>query len=396
MPSAERRAPSSASPYFAITAPGLEHLTAGELTALGITPDAVEPGGVHFGGTAGALYRANLHVRTASRIVARVGEFDARHFADLERFAKQQPWADFITPRCAVRLRVTCRKSKLYHSDAVAERVAAAIAHVMGGTPVRSPDEDEESDDADSQLVIVRFLHDHCTISADSSGALLHRRGYRLQTAKAPLRETLAAAMLLASGWRPESPLVDPMCGAGTIAIEGALMARRIAPGARRGFAFTRWPRFDAGLWQRMVDNARERELPRAPAPIAASDRDAGAIAAATANAERAGVAEDITFTRQSLSAASPSGDTPGWIVTNPPYGVRVGDRKALRDLYAQLGNVARARFGGWTLAMLSADAELDRQLRLPLATAFRTRNGGLPVRLVSAPVPAASAGGRG
>ena len=381
--------PSDTSPYFCITAPGLEQLTAGELTAVGITPSAVEAGGVHFGGTIGALYRANLFLRTATRVIARVGEFEARHFADLEKKAKQQPWSDLLTAKRAVRLRVTCKKSKLYHSDAVAERIAGAIEHVVGRAPESKTIDDDDQGDDDAQLVIVRLLHDRCTISVDSSGALLHRRGYRLQTAKAPLRETLGAAMLLASGWTPDAPLLDPMCGAGTIAIEGAMLARRIAPGARREFAFAHWPRFNDALWGRMVSAARERELPRAPAPILASDRDAGAIDAAAANAERAGVAADIEFTRHALSGITPPAAR-GWIVTNPPYGVRVGDAKALRDLYAQFGNVVRRSCAGWTVAMLSANADLERQTRLPLTAAFRTRNGGVPVRCVTGTVPAA------
>ena len=388
MPAHPRGAASAAAPpYFVITAPGLEALTAAELVALGITPLGTEPGGVSFAGTIGALYRANLHLRTATRVIARVGEFEARHFADLEKKAKQQPWREFLTADRAVKLRVTCKKSKLYHSDAVAQRIGGAIAHALGRAPHDAKPDDEDDDD-DAQLVIARILHDRCTISVDSSGALLHRRGYRLQTAKAPLRETLAAALLLASGWKAEAPLLDPMCGAGTIAIEGALMARRIAPGSRREFAFVRWPRFDGALWQRMLEAARERELPRAPAPILASDRDAGAIAAGTANAERAAVLGDIAFARHALSGIAPP-PTPGWIVTNPPYGVRVGDKKALRDLYAQLGNVVRRSCSGWTVAMLSASTELERQTGLPLAVALKTRNGGVPVRLVTAPVSA-------
>jgi putative N6-adenine-specific DNA methylase len=221
----------------------------------------------------------------------------------------------------------------------------------------------------------------------DSSGALLHRRGYRLQTAKAPMRETLAAALLAASGWPGDAPLLDPMCGAGTIAIEGAMLARRMAPGARREFAFMHWPNFDAALWKRMLEKAQDRVLPRATAPIMASDRDAGAIEAARANAERAGVAADIEFTHTALSGIAPPAASRGWLVTNPPYGVRVGDTKALRDLYAQLGNVARRSCPDWTIAMLSASAELERQVKVPFTVAIKTRNGGVPVRIVTARV---------
>jgi putative N6-adenine-specific DNA methylase len=374
--------------YFVVTAPGLETITADEMTALGLEPGAVEPGGISFDGPAGALYRANLHLRTATRVIARVGEFEARHFADLERHAKAQPWTRFLNPSRAMRLRVTCKKSKLYHSGAVAQRISGAIAHALGRAPEMakgSEDEDESGDDA--QLVIVRLLHDHCTLSVDSSGALLHRRGYRLQTAKAPMRETLAAALLAASGWPGDAPLLDPMCGAGTIAIEGAMLARRMAPGARREFAFMHWPNFDAALWKRMLEKAQDRVLPRATAPIMASDRDAGAIEAARANAERAGVAADIEFTHTALSGIAPPTAPRGWLVTNPPYGVRVGDTKALRDLYAQLGNVARRSCPDWTIAMLSASAELERQVKVPFTVAIKTRNGGVPVRIVTARV---------
>jgi putative N6-adenine-specific DNA methylase len=195
------------------------------------------------------------------------------------------------------------------------------------------------------------------------------------------------------------------MCGSGTIAIEAAMMARGIPPGLERRFAFERWPGFDASLWRAMVEAARERITVRAPAPILASDRDAGAIEATADNARRAGVLDDLTIERRSLSAAEPpagrvtasgrpttSGSHAaggiGWIVTNPPYGVRVGERAPLRDLYARLGQVARKRFPGWTLAILSADPVLERQLGLALDVCIRTTNGGIPVHVARGRIP--------
>ena len=372
---------------FAATAPGLEPLAAAELRALGAARASVEPGGVAFAGTLDTVYRANLWLRTASRVIARVGAFGARHFAALERHAERQPWERFLGPDARVRLRVTCRKSKLYHSDAVAERIARSIERRLGRKPAfdaaaGADDADVDEPPSEAQLIVARIVHDSCTLSVDTSGALLHLRGYRQATARAPLRETLAAAMLLGVEWVAEAPLVDPMCGAGTIAIEAALLARRIAPGAGRGFAFERWPGFDRARWDALLSDARAGELPSAPAPIVASDRDAGAIEAASANAARAGVAADVELARVALSAArSPGGR--GWLVTNPPYGVRVGDRDRLRNLYAQLGNVARRSFAGWTIGLLSAEPTLDRQLGISLAEVFRTRNGGIPVRLL-------------
>jgi putative N6-adenine-specific DNA methylase len=385
--------PPSRLAIFAITAPGLEMLAADELRAIGVASPVVEPGGVSFAGTLADLQRANLHLRTASRIVVRIAEFHAEAFYELEKRAKRTPWGDFLGAGADVRLRVTCRKSRLYHSDAVAERVAAAIAAVRPeAAAVANADADDTEEDAESpaQLFIVRLLNDRCTISADASGALLHLRGYRQAVAKAPLRETLAAAMLLGSGWRAQAPLVDPLCGAGTIAIEGAMMARRIPPGIGRRFAFMDWPGFDEGAWRGIIDEASAATLPASPVRIQASDRDDGAVEAAASNAARAGVSSDIELSVRPLSAIEPP-DEPGWIVSNPPYGHRVGDADRLRNLYAQLGNVARAKCPGWTVALLTSDRQLERQLQLPLDEALRTSNGGIPVRLVVGQVQAAA-----
>jgi putative N6-adenine-specific DNA methylase len=369
---------------FAVAAPGLEPLVAAELQALGeLQPVAVgeaEPGGVSFRADRAGLYTANLHLRIASRVLVRIGAFHASAFHELERHAARLPWREFVASGSPVAFRVTSRKSRLYHQDAIAQRLLAVAG---GATPTRS-----EEDAA--QEFIVRFFRDECTVSADASGELLHRRGYRLAAAKAPLRETLAAAMLVGAGWDGSAPVVDPMCGSGTIPIEAALLARRIPPGMVRRFALMRWPGFDQALWERLVRQAHERVLPRAPVPILGSDRDAGAVAASVANAERAGVVEDVEWRRAAISTMTPPPGR-GWIVTNPPYGVRVGERRALRDLYAQLGNVARRCCPGWEVAFLAAHPELERQTGLEQAVRFTTENGGIRVRLVQGRVPAAS-----
>ncbi|HJR66906.1 MAG TPA: THUMP domain-containing protein [Gemmatimonadaceae bacterium] len=366
---------------FAIAAPGLEPLVERELRALGIEDAHADAGGVSFTGGREAIYRANLHLRTASRVIARVAEFGARGFPELVRHAKRQPWERYLAADRPIHLRVTCKKSRLYHSDAVAERVGDAIAKRLGvdGLNTIKGGEDE---DAMGQLVIVRMTHDHCVLSVDTSGALLHRRGYREATAKAPIRETLAAALLLAAEWRLDAPLLDPFCGSGTIAIEAALLARRIPPGLNRRFAFMDWPDFDSALWRRVHDEAARMALPRAPSAIQGSDRDGGAIEAARANAARAGVAGDITFEKRALSAIDPPAE-PGWVCTNPPYGVRVSERAELRNLYAQFGKVMQAKCPGWTVAMYSADARLEKAARLPLRPVLGTVNGGIPVRVV-------------
>jgi putative N6-adenine-specific DNA methylase len=257
-------------------------------------------------------------------------------------------------------------------------------------------DDEPERDAPAEQLFVIRVFKDVCTVSADTSGALLHLRGYRQALAKAPLRETLAAGVLLGSGWTGKTHLTDPMCGSGTIPIEGALIARRIAPGAKRRFAFLDWPGTSPWLWPRLIAEAEAFQLERCPVRITGSDRDQGAIAAARANAERAGVADDVEFSVKPVSALAesggPRGDVArGWIVTNPPYGVRIGDVDRLRNLYADLGNAARRARPGWTLAVLSAEPRLDEQIRLSLEERLRTRNGGIPVRLLVGAIPAES-----
>jgi putative N6-adenine-specific DNA methylase len=220
-------------------------------------------------------------------------------------------------------------------------------------------------------------------VSADTSGELLHRRGWRQATAKAPLRETLAAALLEASGWDGSAPLVDPLCGSGTIPIEGALMARGIPPGARRRFAVERWPGVPPtlGAWVRS-ELAGRGAVERLPV-IAGSDRDEGAIRAAASNAERAGVRNDVTLAVEALSAASFPESGRGWVVTNPPYGVRVGEADRVRNLWARFGQVLRDRAVGWRVALLSPDAALERQLGIPMRLVAQASNGGIPIRLV-------------
>lgn len=370
-----------------VTAPGLESLARDELAALGITVTGEEPGALSATLTTRDLMRANLLLRTASRVVVRLAQFKALTFADVEKHGRRVPWDTVVVPGQRVRFRVTCRKSRLYHSGAVAQRLMEALAlRVRGVVPSTAADDEDEG--GGEQLFVVRLFRDQLVLSVDSSGALLHRRGYRQATAKAPLRETLAAAMLLGVGWDGRTPLVDPMCGAGTIAIEAAMIARRIAPGLGRHFAFEQWPGHDAALWRSLQGAAASAVLPRAPVSILASDRDAGAVAATIANAERAGVRGDIAVARQSLSDLQPPSGT-GLVIVNPPYGIRVGDKKPLRNLFAQLGNVARARAAGWRLAMLSADRDLERQVQLKFVERWASTNGGIPVRLVIAEVSA-------
>ena len=375
--------------FYSTTAPGLERITAAEIALLHGSEPEQSRGGVAWQGQLRDLYRANLWLRTASRVLVRVSTFHAESFAELERRAKRVPWGRFVRAKDHVRFRVTCHKSALYHSDAVAQRLMESAAAATGCPTQDDPEAPEGHDGGEGeQLFVVRIEHDVVTLSADSSGALLHKRGYRQATAKAPMRETIASAMLLASGWQPGEPLLDPLCGSGTIPIEAALIGRRIAPGSQRTFRFERWPGFDRAAWDQMRDEATSAVLDRTPSCIMGADRDPGAVAASKSNAERAGVSGDVDFIQRPLSASEAigveTGDarTGGWVITNPPYGVRIGTD--VRNLYAKIGAIMRDGTVGRKLGILTASPELERQLGLSLEQSFETSNGGIPIRFMT------------
>jgi putative N6-adenine-specific DNA methylase len=371
---------------YAVCLPGLEPLLRQELQALGATlveGGASEAGGVEFETPFTGLYRANMYLRTANRIILRFSDFYASTFSELRTRVSRLPWEQYIKPGQTVAVRASTHRSKLYHTSAIAERIAGGIQDRLG-KPIQVVKFDEEAQPV-PQLVMARLFLDQCAISLDTSGELLSRRGYRLETAKAPLRETFAAGLLLQSGWNPSKPLLDPFCGSGTIPIEAALLASKIAPGKKRHFAFMGWPGYDSKLWSGLVAEAISQERP-ALAPIQASDRDAGAIRIAQENAARAGVLDRIEFCCRPVSAIEPPAE-PGWVVTNPPYGVRVSPAHDLRNLYAQLGNVLRAKCPDWQVGLLCNDRALAGQAQLGFGEPLRLVNGGIPVGFYQAAV---------
>jgi putative N6-adenine-specific DNA methylase len=362
-----------------VAAPGLEELVAQELTDLGLRSARVTTGGVRFTATTRQLYAANLWLRCATRVVVRIARFEARSFAELEAGVAAVAWADWAEAGRPTRVRVSSSASRLHHTGAIAERV-----HRASGLPATDPTATAADLDAEP-LVVVRVVHDQVTISVDSSGAPLWRRGWRLETAKAPLRETLAAALLLAAPWDPTTPLLDPMCGSGTIAIEAALLAAGRAPGRDRPFAFAGWPTFEPGTWASVLEGARRAEAGASAnlPPILASDRDAGAVRAAMANAERAGVASSVNVEHHAISDLRPPGDGPALLLTNPPYGKRIAGGADPRDLFARLGTVARERLAGGRVGLLVDASSPVRSTGLRLDERLRTSNGGIPVRLL-------------
>ena len=366
---------------FAVAPPGLEIAVAEELRALGMAAQRIVAGGVTFSGDREALYRANLWLSTASRVLVRVEQFFAVHLAQLHKKAKAIAWERYLDPTLPVEVRGSCRKSRIYHSKAAAERVALGIAERLKLPDLPGFGEGGPREEGGAHQVLFRIDRDHCTLSLDSSGEHLHRRGYRTESLEAPLRETLAAALLRLSGWKKNESLVDPLCGSGTIPIEAALFASGVAPGLRRSFAFLDWPTADPALWQRLLGEAAERV--RSPdRPIRGSDIDAEAVWIARRNAERAGVSDIVEFERKDMDELPPQ-EGSGLLLTNPPYGKRIGERRRLRTLYAALGNAARRQTPGWRLGFVTSDRHFAAAtgMDFPLVSA-PFPNGGVRVRL--------------
>jgi putative N6-adenine-specific DNA methylase len=358
--------------FFAVATPGLEGVTVEEIRVLGGEVLKVTRGGVTFAGPLELGYRANLWLRTAAAVRMRLIRFHAPSERLLAERAREVDWAAYLPDAEAVVLQVSSTRSGLGHGerlenivrDALPPRPANASAH---------------------QEIHVRLVQDTCTLSLDMSGELLHRRGYRQETSRGPLRETLAAALILAAGWDPATPLLDPMCGSGTLPIEAALIATHRAPSLERWFACERWPLAKAapGVWDRLRAQARELAVAAPPAPIQGSDRNAGAVGVARRNAERAGVGDIVGLERRDLAEVTPPPGAPGLVLTNPPFGRRVTEVRELESLYSLLGQVLAQRFHQWQAAVVSADPRLERRIDLPRRGEIEFLHGGLRCRLL-------------
>ena len=375
--------------WFAVASPGLEVPLAAELEALAEVHDArVVEGGVEFSGATSAGMAANLHSRIATRIVLRMGDVKARDFAPLRRSLAKLPWQGFIPRDRALRIDVSTSHCRLYHTGALAEGLELAIRDCVGDLPKREKRAEirpEASEDEDLTRILLRGQDDRFTASVDTSGPLLHRRGWRLEAGRAPLRETLAAGVLGLCQYDPALPLADPMCGAGTFAIEAAAFARKIPPGLGRAFAFERWPAHDAEAWRRIREPSSAKPATQPSAIIVASDRDANAVDVARRNAARAQVEGDVRFSVANFGQGEIP-IAPGLVVLNPPYGHRLGQRSQALRLARDIGQTLLAHYRGWRAGILCPDPQFVASVaagarRQPLATHV-LRNGGLRVHL--------------
>jgi putative N6-adenine-specific DNA methylase len=344
---------------FLSTPPNLGSLAARELNELGLGGISVLPGGVSFTGTWRDIYRVNLWSRTGNRVLARVARFPAHSFRELSRNLKALPWSELLDLEAGAAVHVSTKKTVLYHTGKIEEIVRESAGGLKEGKGAE---------------LYLRLSGDRATLSVDTTGEHLHRRGYRKLTGEAPMRENLAAALLMLAGYEGREPLLDPCCGSGTFPVEGVLMALNIAPGLRRRFGFERLPAFDAEAWQDELALAREAAKDSLEYPIFASDIDPEAVALAVNSAKAAEVGQHIEVAVCDMEELSPPAKS-GLLVANPPYGIRIGDSG---KVYGKIKRLLSGEFSGWRYGVVApawAKASLPERDK---AEETRFLNGGM------------------
>lgn len=355
---------------FVVATPGLENACLNEVREVGFKDAELIDGGIQFLGQWPDVWRANLMLRGATRILSRVASFRAFHLAQLDKRLRKLEWANWFLPNTALRVEATCRKSKIYHDRAAGQRLEKVLTDVAGCTI-----------DKESTLVVkLRIFDDLVTVSIDTSGEGLHKRGHKVAVAKAPMRETMAALMLRECGYDAKEAVYDPMCGSGTFVIEAAEIAHGLYPGRSRAFAFQTLANFDAPAYEAL----KSMQTPKDPAQkFYGSDRDQGAVQMSKDNAERAGVLDLTEFTTADVTKITAPDCTPGLVIINPPYGARIGNKKPLYGLYKQIGDRLLSEFKGWRVGIVTSEPSLAKATGLPfLPTNGSISHGGLRVTL--------------
>ncbi|MEB3310868.1 MAG: class I SAM-dependent RNA methyltransferase [Snowella sp.] len=365
--------------YFATVARGLEDLAAQELTRLGAINAKPEFTGVSFQGTQETLYRINLWSRMIFRVLVPLATVKSRDAEQLYKGVQSINWLDYLQLDQAFAVNCTGGNRQLNHSHFTALQVKNAIVDQQRAQTGKRSDIDVNHPDI---VVNVHIYQDNCVISLDSSGFSLHRRGYRPAMGLAPLKETLAAALLAIAEWTPDRPFLDPLCGSGTLPIEAALMALNVAPGLYNSFAFQNWPDFNPTLWEQLQTEAEQGVLSELPSLVWGSDGDETIISQARANAKASGLEQHLYFQHKQLSEVEAPADQ-GIIICNPPYGVRIGEEQELGALYKLLGDIFKQRFKGWTAYVLTGNKELAKRIGLKASRRFPVFNGSLPCTLL-------------
>lgn len=391
MPSAPRQKKSTAPRavrFFATAAKGLEPLVAEELKAIGVRGVNEARGGAGFEGSLADGYRACLWLRTANRVLLPLVRFPARDAETLYAAVRRMPWEQDLTPDGTLAVDFTGGSEAITHTQFGAQKVKDAIVDRFRERSGRRPSVDRVRPDL---LVNVHLHRELATVSLDLSGDSLHMRGYRSESVTAPLKENLAAALLLKCGWpkiaKEGGSFADPLCGSGTLAIEAAMIAGDVAPGlARDHWGFTGWLKHEPALWEKLVMEARERQnAGRGRGPvILGMDKDAKAVLASQKNARVAGVAPALRFEHRALEQNTlPAGLKAGLVVTNPPYGERLGEAGELGPLYKSLGDWLKRDCLHWKAGVITDSAELGKQIGLRARKINAFYNGALECKLL-------------
>jgi putative N6-adenine-specific DNA methylase len=364
--------------FFAPCPRGLAPALAGELAELGAQHPLAAEAGVSFTGPFELVYAANLHSRIASRILWRVAQFPYANENDVYERGKEVQWREYFSAERTFKVETNAHRSPVKSLDFVTLRVKDAIADhfrgALGHRPSVSP--------RDPDVRVHAFLDAKtCTLYIDTSGEPLFKRGRRDFVGEAPLKKNLAAGILRIAGWRPGVALLDPMCGAGTFLSEAADISLARAPGRSRAFGFQNLSRYNAATWERLLAKAQREEKPMGPLPIYGSDLYGRTVDSARMNLRDAGLESAVTLKQVNLLELSAPADT-GLLVTNPPYGVRLGEKEDLAQFYPQLGDTLKKRFAGWTAFILSGDPELAKLIRLSASRRTVLYNGALECRL--------------
>ena len=372
--------------FFAPCPRGLEEALAAELRGLDASEVVAADGGVGFEGDRALAYRVNLESRLASRILWRVGGGRYRTEHDVHALAKAIAWPKHFRADRTLRVDVAATRSPLASLEFATLTIKDAIVDRFRADVGSRPSIDKRAPDVRASAYLTG---DEATFYLDTSGEPLFKRGYRSDTEDAPIRENLAAGLVVLSGWQPGTPLLDPMCGSGTIAIEAALIAADRAPGLARTFGFQKLAWYDGPTWQRIRQKALDRVRSDPAAPfVFASDHAPAAVAKTRANAHGAKVGRWLALdSADVLSRPAPAPS--GVLIANPPYGVRLADQQKLAAFYPQLGDALKAHFPGWHAWLFTGDLRLAKLLGLKVARRIPLYNGAIECRLFGIPIVA-------
>lgn len=366
--------------YFATVARGLENLAAKELESLGASSIQPEFTGVKFTGDQTLLYRVNLWSRIIFRVLVPISKFRCYHAEMLYKEVQKIAWENYLTPQDTFAVHCTGSNPQLNHTHFTALQVKNAIIDQQRQRFGKRSSIEKDNPDLSINIHIDK---EYGIISLDSSGSSLHRRGYHPAMGVAPLKETLASALLDLAEYDGNLPFLDPLCGSGTLPIEAALKALNIAPGLYRDhFSFMNWPDFDPQLWRKICKDGERSQLTRLKSLIMGSDQNPDVINQAKINAEYCGFSEQIQFIAKDFADIEPPSDQ-GIIICNPPYGERLGNSQELGDFYQLMGDIFKQRFKGWTAYILTGNKELAKRVGLRTSRKFPVNNGGIPCTLL-------------